>query len=95
MGFTPGLHDDSRIYKRKYGNMKGKYFPDNSWRLRGVMESWASILTLTLGTTRLQGFQLYAPAALYSQEYMEIKNTFILFVFLVGAGLGSPVKGRV
>ena len=31
---------------------KGKAFPNTSWRLRRGMKCWASILTLTFGTTR-------------------------------------------
>jgi hypothetical protein len=35
-----------------YSEGIGKDFPDKSWRLRCRMECWASITTLTFGTTR-------------------------------------------
>jgi hypothetical protein len=37
---------------------KGKAFPNTSWRLRRGMKAWASILTLTFGTTITAGLSV-------------------------------------
>jgi hypothetical protein len=47
-------------------NLKVNFSRNKPWRLRLGIELWASILTMTFGTTRTT-FQLYAPAPLYPQ----------------------------
>ena len=47
------------------GDVKGKAFPNRSWRLREGTKCWVSILTLTFGTTRTAELSAPRAGALY------------------------------